>query len=277
MKLKNMQMTAVLALVGTAFIETSASAQSASTGDLILGFRINDSTTPGNTTNLEVDLGAYTNYTNLEGTGTVEQLNVGAGNYVGVNGAGGLSVTDLQNAFGNGTSNPLWNTRSDLIWGVAGSRGSPSNETFLTSTSTLFDNTTLGVAVPVTALYNGFGNVTLTGNSTTAGTIATSTAGGWTYQVTNNGGNAAGNDFATGLNLEQGVSSTGTETLNLYDLTKHPSTTAATLVGTFNLASNGTFTFDATPAAVPEPSAYALGICAMLLFLVLKRRSAIKA
>jgi len=42
---------------------------------------------------------------------------------------------------------------------------------------------------------------------------------------------------------------------------------------------SGNSLFDGAPAVLvaPEPSAYALGICAMLLFLVLKRRRAIKA
>jgi hypothetical protein len=45
------------------------------------------------------------------------------------------------------------------------------------------------------------------------------------------------------------------------------------------VSGNGNSLFNGAPAVLvaPEPSAYALGICAMLLFLVLKRRRAIKA
>jgi hypothetical protein len=50
----------------------------------------------------------------------------------------------------------------------------------------------------------------------------------------------------------------------------------ATLDGTFSLSGSGSnVTFSFNPQAVPEPSAYALGLCAMLLFWVLKRRSSI--
>ena len=44
-------------------------------------------------------------------------------------------------------------------------------------------------------------------------------------------------------------------------------------LGTFSLSSGGVLTFTgADAAAVPEPSAYALGICAAVLFFVLRRR-----
>jgi hypothetical protein len=46
-------------------------------------------------------------------------------------------------------------------------------------------------------------------------------------------------------------------------------------LGTFSLSSAGVLTFTGSAAAVPEPSAYALGICAALLFLVLRRRSTV--
>ncbi len=50
-------------------------------------------------------------------------------------------------------------------------------------------------------------------------------------------------------------------------------TQPTTLLGTFTLEDNGTLEF--TAEAVPEPSTYALGIAAIALFVVLKRRQSL--
>ena len=66
--------------------------------------------------------------------------------------------------------------------------------------------------------------------------------------------------------------------LDLYEVdTKTASNQPAAFLGTFDLSSTGLLTFDPATAAVPEPSAYALGITALVLFGVLKRRKSIQA
>jgi hypothetical protein len=272
MKIKNLIMTTVLALAGAALIETSASAQViTSTGDLVLGFQITDNAGTGATTDLEVDLGAYSNFTTLEGSGSVLNLNVGG---VVDSGLGGLSATDLSSTYGAG-----WNSRTDLTWSVFGTRGNPSKESFLSSPSgaTLNDET----STPLGNLSGKMGTVVTnlngqaqTANSATASTaLQTSTVGSYTFQITGN--NAFTSDWNNGGSVggtQQGVSSAGATSLELFDLTNHSSSTPGIEVGTFTLGSNGSLTFTAT-SAVPEPSTYALmGVGAFMLMLVMRRR-----
>jgi hypothetical protein len=260
MKLNKLITTAVLVLVGGALIETSASAQLFSTGDLILSFQVNDGVAPGATSNLEVDLGSYTTFLSLAGTGQTLALNVG-----GSLGTGGLSVADLTSTYGNS-----WNTRTDLTFDVAGTRGTPSRESFVTDpTSAAKESSNNGLSF-IGGEYNNGGGTAST-HSTSATIIPTTTAGSFTYQVTNNGGFALGNDFGLTYNTQDGV--TGLEnTLSLYDLKSHAGTsTLGTELGVFELLNSGVLTYTAT-GAIPEPSTYALMGVAALVLLVARRR-----
>ena len=88
--------------------------------------------------------------------------------------------------------------------------------------------------------------------------------------------------FGIGTDIEQaatGATGPTNSVLDLYEVdTKTGSNQPATFLGAFDLSSTGLLTFDpASAEAVPEPSAYALGITALVLFGVLKRRKSIQA
>jgi hypothetical protein len=286
MKIKHLITTSVLALVGVGLTQTSVSAQSASEGDLLLGFRINNSSdtdTTGLTNNLEVDLGTAAYFTNLEGTGDVVNLNVGTGvvnpDSIGnltpgtAGGTGGLSVTDLQNIYGNGTTNgALWSSRSDLVFGIAGTNGLPSKESFLTTpgTTALPVGGSEGFYASIQNLYSGIGGGTA-GTGTTAGDVSTGQGTSWSKELVV----GTNNDFGTGYVIEGGVSSSGATSLELFDITK----TKSTEVGTFVLGSNGSFNFDATgtPVTTPEPSTSVMFGLSAVALLFMRRRLMMKA
>ena len=80
-----------------------------------------------------------------------------------------------------------------------------------------------------------------------------------------------GSSFGLGYDIDQVF--TGTDSAALYTLT---GTGAPVAIGTFTTSTVGgitTLTFDTV--AAPEPSAYALGLCAVALFFVLKRRRSV--
>ena len=269
MKLKKIITTAALALVGAALIETSASAQTFNQGDLILGFQTSSGT--GSSDNLEVDLGSYITYINAAtaDNGTVIDLNVGQ-----ALGTGGLSVTDLNNTYGSS-----WSSNGSLTFNVAGTPGTGTKESLVTSTKVggATENSTGNGSGLITGEYSTGLHITPSPAlvSTSAYVLPNNVAGSFTYQVTNNG--QATTDYSLGYNTQEGVTGAN-NTISLYELVNHSgSTTKGTLLGVFDLTSSGGLTFDAIgTAAVPEPSTYALfGLGALAL--VLMRRRMIKA
>lgn len=258
---------AALALAAVSFASTSASAGVVSVGgqDMILGFEINDQSGQGATTDLEIDLGAASNFISSYSVNSFSQV-LGA---------------DLVATYGSN-----WATRSDLVWGVGGALSDGTTNTFALTSQVLLKTGSPGqLSTPfgqVASLQGGLNNqVALT--SPAAAAVPTSLSNSW-YGERTASGTVTTDDFNLPGFSAGGQSETASGpigSLNLYTFT--PNTPArgqqqinSTLDGTFALAGSGasaTFSFNAQSA--PEPSAYALGICAVLLFVVLRRRSLI--
>lgn len=265
--MKKLILSSVLALVAAAAATSSASAQVVlNSGDLILSFRITSGSGTGATTNLEVDLGAATNFEGLA-PGTVLSLNSGSGSNPGLN------VADLVATYGAN-----WATRADLSFGVTGATtnlntgansvwiGTPNGTN---KPNNAFDLSTLeGQAVGI------YSNLTGTGNSSTTGTAPAdpNSSGNYTGTVRPTGATTDYNFF--NYTTENSVQKGSPAKLELFSMVEG-NTNKSKDDGYFLLSSNGTLTFNVAGAAVPEPSAYALGICAVLLFLVLKRRQSV--
>jgi hypothetical protein len=249
----------VIAAIGVLLSAVAAQAQvNVNYGDLVLGFR-NTGAGSGQSSNLEVDLGAFSNFNLLNGQ------------TITLSGPNGLAVQDLVNTYG-----ASWNTNSGLLWSVAstsdsaGVPGLADNTLFVTSTGTAFKRQSS--AIQQTASDN-IGNfiqslnfTTATANSTVSSVIDTTNTGtaNYTGGITGNGGfpnsyNATTTSLMTLNNVERNTNITsGFVSLNLYELAPTVSGTAnGLLLGTFKLFSDGTLTFTAT--AVPEPSTWAAG------------------
>jgi hypothetical protein len=259
----------VLAAIG--FASTSASAQSSTspgTDDLILSFQVASSNT-----DFEVDLSPSATFN----TAMAQSFN--------------LSSSDLTTLTSNWASTA---SGTGVQWSVAGLR--PAANTFNATSTTqpvTASPTTLGNAAgqiaglgggfqdgtndggnpPVPAVVSGATpNSALIGNNT-AGNTASSIADSYTFLLTN-GGTTTTYGLGNLSHLEQ----TGLGSDSLYAFIGSSATPKpnATLLGTFTLsdpAGGPLLTF--TPVATPEPSAYAVGICAFLLFVVLKRRHSV--
>jgi len=242
----------VAALAILAAASFSSSAMAASTGDLLLGLE-------NSSTSLEFDLGAFSTLT------SGETFNLG---------------TNIETTLGNGT----------LTWDIAGAGTSTSAGGGLAAKEVVFTAVTPGTIANQTpsALYSNIGTETSnfsTGTAVTSGTSSNSTpftavslansangsfafnlaAGGGNYGLGTSNGSALGDTFPD------------TSVITLYDKKSGAGLTqvSPTVAGTFQFSVDGSgndiLTFD--PVATPEPSAYALGLCAVALFFVLRRRS----
>ncbi len=257
MKMNKLIATATVALAGAALLNTSAMALTAATGDLILGFQTGSPNT-GNNLNLELNLGAASAFTALEGTGDVINLTAGSSTA----GFGSLNVSDLIADYGSS-----W-TSDGLAFGVAGTLGSTANNELFVS---YFSGTPTTVANQSTrsnrilGLYNTYLGGTVGANNSTDATVQTSATGSYTFEASNSGKYA--NNFP--LTTQVNVTSSG-ESISLYDVQQGIGA-PVTLVGTFNLDGSGDLLFTAT-SAVPEPSTYAMfGLGAVALFFARRR------
>jgi hypothetical protein len=246
MKMNKLTKVAMLAIVAASLASVSASAQNVSTSanDLILGFEITDNSGQGATSDLEVDLGSITNFTNTASL-TLSQL----------------SVADLVSTYGSG-----WATRSDLAWGAAGviSAGSETFDATINAPSSAKNSSQSALNAPtgaIGALYQGL--------------LANSTANSWTGERTNLGGSSSDFQYFNPTQVTDTTAPVGS--INLYSFFPSSGRSPAppTLLGSFSLSSAGALTYVGSAYAVPEPSAYALGICAALLFVVLRRRQTV--
>lgn len=273
MKKMNKLTVAALALTAISLAYTTASAQSVSPGanDLILGFQLQ-----GSNTDLEVDLGAASNFT--------------AGSYINL--TADLSAADLNSISSSWASTT---PGTGVNWSVAGvnADGSSIYATSIAGANNVRTSSASGLATAqglIASLASGSAGAGSLNGAPVAGTASSALIGG-TVNSVNSGGVAASALSESYQSLEGGngysfvpsAEQTGAGTDELYSFT--PGTTSgfppkyplATDLGTFTLSDTGgnlSFTFG-TPAAVPEPSAYALGLCAMLLFWVLKRRRSV--
>jgi hypothetical protein len=279
--MKKNNMARLAALTSTLLLACSAvQAQTVQTqpGDLILGFRATGGT--GSSTNLEVNLGSLTNFINLA-PGTVINL------------TSRISLNDLSMTY-----SANWNSRTDLLWSVVGTSGN-------TGVGGLAVNTLFGTSVDTSG---GFGTGVVykrdtSGNQNTAsgliagqqgalngvaqaGTVfsgkkASTDGGSYSDSITNSGlaivafgnssnsgwGSPGGSPFENNANLGGGPAKS-----DLYELVPVARTPTAGLdLGTFQLSSDGSFTFVA--AAVPEPSTWAMvAIGGALLAACVRRR-----
>ena len=237
---------ATMALIALSLASLTASAQvSPGASDLVFGLQI-----AGSNKALEVDLGDVSPFF----APTPFSLQ--------------LSTADL-NAVGSN-----WATAG--TWGVIGFPGDTADyaatETSLSgnvqpqgsqqAASNLINDTVQNIGSLSTEAVGTTANSEVVGNGSNAAT-----------GITDSFAKGAGNSFGA-LNLNNLLlSGTGNNELYYYDPANGTGSTPLDL-GTFNLsadAGGALLTFDVMQAT-PEPSAYALGICAILLFLVLRRR-----
>ncbi len=266
---------------------SAASAQSmitATSNDLILGFRATGGT--GADKNLEIDLGnvgqfyalsAHTHFT-----------------------IAGLSAQDLADVY-----EVLWNTRDDLFWGLAATTGAALGTTIngtTIATKTLWGTRAEGTAGvqstawnranafsqqgpanTISTLYTGatgsLNGKTSTANSTKTVVIDSATPGSWSDREGSNaaafGSQMSKATFEAGTNFSTVVGSYFV--LDLYEL--QPGNGAGAYVGSFGLNTAGLLQFSNDPAyfaaAVPEPSAAAalLGAAALGSVAVRRRRA----
>ncbi len=255
-------------MVSAAFALTtalaSAQAVSAQDGDLILGFQITKAGVTagvtGDNSNLEVDLGSFGNFTTSSSATFTS-----------------VTATDLSSTYGSS-----WASSQYLTWGVAGTNGDNANfdATYSKSSGPSSSASKSSTYALVAGLGGGLNGATAESDSATAGVVQTSQASSYTGELTVQGSNTYATDdfknfvgrYVTDVNGGSTAGAIGS--IDLYALTTSSST--PTELGVFSLASDGTFTYNGVnAAAVPEPSAYALGVCAVLLFLVLRRRQSV--
>lgn len=269
---KTTKLTALAALITVSSLGAGF-AQNVSTnpyGDLSLDFRATGGNGAG--TNLEVDLGQFTQF-----------LNATPGQIINLSGVNGLSVTDLQQTYGDGTTNnAAWDTRTDLLWSVAGStynhiiNGVPRYTFFITAPadfSNAAQNTSSAQAI--NTQIGALSGYAQTGNSTVSGRVPVGDSGSYSTELGNSGPYGTtqfGGTIETNANT-----SGGPAMIDLFESKPDASgNTNAVDLGTFELFSNGNFEFVA-PGSVPEPSTWAAGALAAValgVFALRRRKTA---
>jgi hypothetical protein len=280
MKLTIATAIGIVSLAGSSHAQTV----SAQDGDLLLGFRASGGN--GSALNLEVNLGAYSNFNMMNGsTFTLSQL----------------SPLDLSGTYGNGTStNPIWSSRTDLVWSVDGTSynnggtgdatGLQNNTYFTTAIGgstpnykRQTSNSQLGVSQNMDGFTAGLNGSTTTANSSSSSLVNKS--GGNSYDATISNGGAFtrpwGANTTGGLTFAKVENNTNIPTgsfvsEDLYEFDPTASGTAnAVLLGQFRLFDTGVLTFTEATAAVPEPSTYAAGALAAIVLaaMTVRRRN----
>jgi len=269
--MKNIRLLTASLLALAGIIPASASASVvANSGDLILGFRTNDNAIAED---LEVDLGNFSNFTNLA-PGTVLNLNLN-GSYYGS--AGGLSASDLSTTFGTS-----WDTLTDIVWSVAGQNnpsGATSVDLYATFTPANGANVNQAIGTtqnnPASRLRTELGalNGQASLASPEAAEIASLSSSQSNYSGAIRGTGATTKDYGYFIPTTEALySSSSSSSLDLFQLSHTGPGTPGTDLGTFTLDSAGDLTFS-TP--VPEPSTYAaVALGGAMLFFARRRRTA---
>ncbi len=238
-----------LALAGSAFVATAASAQIMNQdGELLLDFRATSG--QGATTNFEVDLGAA-NLAQYQ-SGTVDLTNV-------------LTATETSEL------NTLYGSNANVEWSVGGgnigtlpapyTNGSTFFITQSTTPGTLASNIVASGQSAESNVISGANGATATTISPGSITIAATDSNSYTSQLTA----TAGQYFSTPINNpETAYVPNGGATLTLYALQPDGGVDSGNATD-YKLAN---FTF----AAVPEPSTYVLMIGGLLTLVAFKRR-----
>jgi len=259
--MKNIIRFALLILLCPAIL-ARASVVSASLNDLILGFSATDATQgDGTNVNLEMDLGNVGQYYSLPSNTSFQVANLGV---------------DLAAAFDG-----IWDTRTDLFWGIAGTTGSATGTTINSTTiaaKTLWAGkveSTAGVqstpwnravsftqqnpANSIATLYSSatgsLNGKTALSDNPKAALLDNSIQGSWSQQEGSTtttptptapfGGYAGfnpGSSFQTSTNFSSIAGSFAV--LDLYEL--QPGSGAGTYIGSFGLNSSGILEFSNT-------------------------------
>ncbi len=215
-------------------------------GDLILGFRVTDGLGQGGNSNLEVDLGSYSQFLNVSTAFTLS----------------GLANADLASAYGAD-----WNTRADLVWGVVGSSsGGLSPALFATSPeaspgapatpwsrgSAISQRTGSQAITPfyLSSEQGALNGATSTTNSPAAAVINASYAGSWTVQEQRTASESFSYFNPTVENTAQ-IAAGSSSVSDLYELLPSATGGAGTLLGSFALSSAGALTFHPPSNAAP--------------------------
>ncbi|MFN0078606.1 MAG: hypothetical protein ACKVY0_19270 [Prosthecobacter sp.] len=276
----------VVAGISAAAFPAKAATTVYNAGDILLGFRATSG--QGSTTNLLVNIGSST--TLRDSTSQISLINIG---------------DTLTSVYGSG-----WASSTVLNWGLIGVgdtdpgglvvNGDPNNTLYLSLPQSPVGNApTIGAKKSTAFTLGGDGAVLSVGgamsgvqatfaafngtadNSGRAAQIDTSTSNTWNSYAT------SGNDFNTGKNMEGLMSNTAGQVLDLYRVLRDVTVSGAAETsgavsrrtewqGTISLSDSGQVTFDASPAAVPEPSRVLFLACG-LASLVLRRRRAVRA
>ncbi|MEO6738780.1 MAG: hypothetical protein ABIP20_00915 [Chthoniobacteraceae bacterium] len=283
----NILTTAILALTGFALSTQSAHAVGGATtsygdNDLILGFRT--TVAPGQTNNLEVNLGNADSFYNP----------IGAGLLTGpaITNIGRLSLTDLQ-TFGSGSA---WSTRSDLFWGIAGTSNTSGSFDGLFNTNTIYlsrAETTAGVQTTPWNRQNNFnaantqiaslggGYTGLTSTATSDYDVFKAAADVNSYKSRSGGQpgqtfGAVNGNFANDSAVATFGTGTWISVQDMYAL-QQGGTGAGTYIGSFGLRADGTLDYAASasafaPTPVPEPGTAAFGVAAFIATALRRRR-----
>jgi MYXO-CTERM domain-containing protein len=270
--MKKLTTSMALVLLGIAMFASSANAQAtASLGDLILGFQTTNPTPAvGQTTNLEVDLGAYTNFIGLA-NGTTVNLTQGL-TTAGQTGA--FNINDLVTDYGTGGTGG--NALNFEVSGEVPSSG--VDEVFISQKSTA---PTLGpdnssAYSDLSTMIAAFNNGTAGTTGSTDNNITRSVSGSYTSEA---GTNGSFGEFSTTVG-QVSYKPSNSVTFDLFDVPQGSGTAAElgvfTLYGASNATLAGQLTFTSTQS-VPEPSSYLLGAAGLLLLAVFRRRTTLRA
>ena len=243
---------ALLGLASVALLIPAIHAQTITTSvdDLILGFRANGA--PGQTLNLEVDLGNMSNFYNATGSFPLPAL----------------AVQDIVDTYGAN-----WSTRTDLFWGAVSTTGratgtadghAPVGTLWATAPAgqaafnrgSVFAQKTASQNIEVMIGPGSFGTLfsaTSTTNSADAAVIDATQAGSWSAQDLKTGGTSF-SYFNPTVDNTANIPGGGQVVSDLYEL--QPTTAsgvAGTLLGELILTQSG-LTFQAA-AGIPAPVA----------------------
>jgi hypothetical protein len=277
--------TAVVALAAAAAV-LATSAQAAATqvsytsGDLFLGFEVD-----GGSTDYVVNLGLANQFSGATSPLTFQLSTADLSSVFGTSWAtnSGTSADVQWGVIGNDQNNgatvgtQTGNTDAKSIWYTLGEQVSGTPNTAQSAQSAAALNAISNQIKQLDTGSGGFNGKTSTSDTTNAIEESATATHSWTSFAP--GTYSGGTAFGIGTEIEQAGSGNNTgPTDSVLDLFQANSGQTADLLGEFSLSSSGLLTFDpAATLAVPEPSAYALGITALVLFGVLKRRKSIQS